>query len=88
LQDTYAVLPQSGEAQLRVYNGFDCPVSVDVYDFEKDTIKPLDFWKAPTVSVNGDKTLLIGIQSDPNCNNSFNVPGNVIVKEKEVTCNK
>lgn len=88
MQDTYPVLPKNGEAQLRVYNGFNCPASVVLYDFERDTIKPLDFWKAPTVSVDGKKILRIGIHGAGTCSYDIHIGQDVNVTEKEVTHSK
>jgi hypothetical protein len=88
LQETYPVLPQNGEAQLRVYNGFNCSASVHLYDLKNDSlIKPLDFWKAPTVSADGKETLRIGIIGDSSCSFDFHVADSLDVTEKEVTCN-
>lgn len=66
LQDTYAVLPQSGEAQLRVFNGFNCQVSFNVSGIASGKIEPLNFWNAPTLSVHGENAFPISIGSCSN----------------------
>lgn len=63
LQDTYAVLPQNGEAQLRIFNGLNCSATVNGSKME-----PLDFWKAQNVSVLGEETFHIDIQNNGACN--------------------
>ena len=89
LQDTYAVLPQNGEAQLRVFNGLNCSGNVSVSGIATDKIKPLDFWKAPTLQeIDGYKTLNVSIHSDSSCSFTFPVDEPVTVTEKQVTCNK
>jgi len=88
LQNTYAVVPQTGEAQLRVFNGLDCQGSVDVSGIATDDIKPLDFWKAPTLRVHGEKPFPLTIHNDSYCKYSINIDGTVDVTEKKVTCNK
>jgi hypothetical protein len=87
LQDTYAVLPQSGEAQLRVFNGFNCSGVVNIPGIAVDNneIESLDFWKAPTLQVDGEETLLVNI--DMPCN-GIKVTGSVNVTEMQVTCKK
>jgi len=90
LQDTYAVLPQNGEAQLRVFNGLNCSGIVNVSGIATHEIKPLDLWKAPTLQkINGNKALNVSIDID-RCNFTFPIdePVNVTVTEKQVTCNK
>jgi hypothetical protein len=89
LQDTYAVLPQNGEAQLRVFNGLNCSVNVTASGIATDKIKPLDFWKAPTLqNINEYKTLDVNIYNDSPCNFDFTIDEHVNVTEKQVTCNK
>jgi len=84
LQDTYAVLPQNGEAQLRVFNGLNCSGSVNVSGIATDRIKPLDFWKAPTLQkIDGYKTLNVGIQSDGPCSFTLPIDEPVNVTEKQ-----
>lgn len=85
LQDTYAVLPQSGQAQLRVFNGLNCTSTVNVSGYAPGEIEPLDFWKAPTLQVDGEKIFPVNIDVGP-C--SYNFDTTVNVTEKEVTCNK
>jgi len=86
LQNTYAVLPQSGEAQLRVFNGFNCQVSVDFQDIHY-RIEPLGFWKAPTLQADGEEMYHVNINGSL-CSKSFDVDENVNVTETKVTCNK
>jgi hypothetical protein len=89
LQDTYAVLPQNGEAQLRIFNGFNCSGTVNVSGFSTHQLEPLDFWKAPTFEdINRNKIFNVSIlNANNNCNfNLTDVPVNVT--EKQVTCNK
>ncbi|KAJ4436486.1 hypothetical protein ANN_16517 [Periplaneta americana] len=54
--DTYAVLPQAGEAQLRIYNGFNCSVAIqsDIPGEDKFEIPPLDFWKSEMLAVSDE----------------------------------
>ena len=87
MQNTYAVVPQTGEAQLRVFNGLSCPGIVDVSGVATDNIKSMDFWKAPTLRVDGEEPFKINIH-DGSCNYTFNIDETVNVKEKKVTCNK
>ncbi|XP_069688352.1 peptide transporter family 1 isoform X4 [Periplaneta americana] len=56
LEDTYAVLPQAGEAQLRIYNGFNCSVAIqsDIPGEDKFEIPPLDFWKSEMLAVSDE----------------------------------
>ena len=89
MQNTYAVLPQSGEAQLRIFNGFNCPVIVDVHGSTTDNeIEPMDFWKAPTLEVDGEKVYHVNIHNESLCSSSIDLGEYVNVTEKQVTCNK
>jgi len=87
LQDTYAVLPQNGEAQLRIFNSFNCSVIVDVPGVITDNkIEPLNFWSAPTLQADGEKIYPLNIRSDACSYVTFD--GNVTVTEMQVTKNK
>lgn len=83
MQNTYAVLPQNGEAQLRIFNGFNCSVTVNGQEVE-----PLDFWKDQDVSVRGEGTFNINIQQYGTCNYNISLYEDVDVTENQVTCNK
>lgn len=85
MQDTYAVLPQAGEAQLRIFNGFNCNVTVEVSGVDNVTIEPLSFWNAQTLSVDGENAYNVDVHGD-GCAVNFN--GSINVTEKEVMCNK
>lgn len=87
MQDTYAVLPQNGEAQLRIFNGFNCPVIVDVPGIATHNIESLDFWKAPPLPADGEKIYPVNISNVP-CSNNIGFYENVAVKEMQVTFNK
>ncbi|XP_021917359.1 peptide transporter family 1 isoform X3 [Zootermopsis nevadensis] len=84
LQDTYAVLPQSGEAQLRIFNGFNCPVTVDVSEVDRVTIEPLSYWNAQTLSVDGNRVYNVEVHGD-GCSDQFEFRGFVNVTENEGT---
>jgi len=89
LQDTYAVLPQNGEAQLRIFNSFNCPVIVGVPGVTTDNkIEHLNFWSAPTLQADGEKIYPLNIRSDVSCSYNFTFDGNVTVTEMQVTKNK
>jgi hypothetical protein len=88
LQDTYAVLPQNGEAQLRVFNGFDCRVTVNVSGIGSDKIEPLNFWQAPTIPGSGETIHNITIFGDSSCSQNFILDESVKVTEMQVTCNE
>jgi len=86
LQNTYAVVPQTGEAQLRIFNGFNCGGIINVSDIATDNkIEPLDFWKAPTLQVDGEESFPLYFHSD-SC--GYDIVKNVTVMEKQVICNK
>lgn len=85
LQGTYAVLPQAGEAQLRVFNGFNCEVVVNSREVE-NTIGPLNFWYVPISSVDGSKTFNINVSdSGEPCGGNVSFTKNLLVTEKQVT---
>jgi hypothetical protein len=86
LQDTYAVLPQNGEAQLRVFNGFNSEVAVDLSGVESGKIDPLNFWQAPTLSVDGESTFELNITC-VGCMKT-RIEEKVNVTEMQVICNK
>jgi len=83
LQDTYPVLPKTGEAQLRVFNGFNCQGTVDIPGIATGTIKPLDFWKKLNLPVDGEKTFPLNIKDDGQCNYNLSIDVNVTVTEKQ-----
>ncbi|GFG30408.1 hypothetical protein Cfor_05861 [Coptotermes formosanus] len=83
LQDTYAVLPQNGEAQLRVFNGFDCRVTVNVSGIGSDKIEPLNFWQAPTIPGSGETIHNITIFGDSSCSQNFILDESVKVTEMQ-----
>jgi hypothetical protein len=84
LQDTYAVLPEAGQAQLRVFNGFNCRVKVDIPGVDESIIEPLSFWQAPTLSVNGENIYSISVTNDGTCEEHLEFQGFVNVTEKQV----
>jgi solute carrier family 15 oligopeptide transporter 1 len=88
LQDTYAVLPQAGQAQLRIFNGFNCKVAVDVSGVQSGTIEPLNFWQAQSLSVDGEREYKVTVRNDGACYNTFSFEETINVTEKEVICNK
>jgi hypothetical protein len=89
LQGTYAVLPQNGEAQLRIFNGFDCSGIVNVNGSATGEIEPLDFWKAPTLQkINKHETFHVSISNNSLCNFDLTTDEFVIVTEKQVTYSK
>jgi solute carrier family 15 oligopeptide transporter 1 len=87
LQDTYAVLPRAGEAQLRIFNGFNCKVAVDVSGVDSVTIEPLSFWQAQTLLVDGESTYDVSGHGD-GCDDHVEFRGVISVTEKEVICSK
>lgn len=88
LQDTYAVLPEAGQAQLRIFNGLNCRVPVDISGVDANTIEPLNFWQAPTLSVNGESSYTIRANSDSTCKEYPAFQGNIDVTEQQVTFNE
>jgi hypothetical protein len=88
LQDTYAVLPEAGQAQLRIFNGLNCRVPIDISGVDASTIEPLSFWQAPTLSVNGANTYMISVNSDSTCEEYLAFQGTVKVTEEQVTFNE
>lgn len=88
LQDTYAVLPEAGQAQLRIFNGLNCRVPIDISGVDASSIEPLSFWQAPTLSVNGVNTYGISVNSDSTCEEYPAFLGSVEVTEEQVTFNE
>lgn len=85
LEDTYAVLPEAGQAQLRIFNGLNCRVQIDISGVDASTIEPLSFWQAPTLSVNGANTYMINVNSDSTCEEYPAFQGSVEVTEEQAT---
>lgn len=88
MQDTYAVLPEAGQAQLRIFNGLNCRVPIDISGVEGSTIEPLSFWQAPTLSVNDVNTYNISVNRDSTCEEYPAFHGSVEVTEEQVTFNE
>jgi hypothetical protein len=88
LQDTYAVLPQAGQAQLRIFNGFNCKVAVDVSGVHSGTIEPLNFWQAQSLSVDGQRAYTVDVRNDGACYETILFKETINVTEKEVIRNK
>jgi hypothetical protein len=88
LQDTYAVLPEAGQAQLRIFNGLNCKVPIDISGVDAREIEPLDFSQALQLSVNGVNSYMINVNSDLTCEEYPAFQGSVEVTEKQVTLNE
>lgn len=56
-QPTYAVLPQAGEAQLRIYNGYNCIVNVQTEDGINTIIDSMDVLELKSLKVTDKKNI-------------------------------
>ncbi|XP_046663952.1 peptide transporter family 1-like [Homalodisca vitripennis] len=61
VQDAYAVLPAAGESQLRIYNSYDCPLTIDATDSSSHkyswTVGSMDLLEDKSIPVTGNTTL-------------------------------
>ncbi|XP_075230327.1 uncharacterized protein LOC142329540 [Lycorma delicatula] len=68
LQSTYAVLPKPGEAQLRLYNGYNCSIYLDAQDGIKNIIGPTDILELKSLNVVGKRDIQATLKIDKrNC---------------------
>lgn len=61
LQDSYAVLPQAGEAQLRIYNSYNCPLHIDATGSGKKlswTVGSMGLLEEKSIPVTGKENLM------------------------------
>ncbi|GLH14543.1 Peptide transporter family 1 [Gryllus bimaculatus] len=82
LEGSYPVLPGSGQAQLRVFNGLGCEVQVNLVrpvDPLSQKIEPYGSWRLPHLSANGKD--MVAMQY-ANCDNEIKVT-TVTVEEKQ-----
>lgn len=79
VESTNYVLPNSGEAQLRIYNTLSCDVSVSCLKLNttKFSIAKGDYYKNINVEIQGNQTLPYEISSS-----CVNVSGNFLLYEK------
>ncbi|KAK7788795.1 hypothetical protein R5R35_010889 [Gryllus longicercus] len=83
LEGSYPVLPGSGQAQLRVFNGLGCEVQVNLerpVDPLSQKIEPYGSWRLPHLSADGKG--MVAMQY-ANCDNEIKVT-TVTVEEKQI----
>jgi hypothetical protein len=51
-------------------------------------IEPLSFWQVPTLSINGERSYAINVNSDSTCAGYPVFQGNIEVTEQQVTFNE
>ncbi|XP_047115520.1 solute carrier family 15 member 1 isoform X1 [Schistocerca piceifrons] len=59
LEPTYAVLPKSGEAQLRIFNGLDTQLNVSLDNNLNNVIEALGVWELKNLPVSGNQQYTI-----------------------------
>ncbi|XP_075228642.1 peptide transporter family 1-like isoform X2 [Lycorma delicatula] len=76
LQSTYAVLPKPGEAQLRLYNGYNCSILLEAEDGIKNIIGPTDILELKSLKVTGKRDIQATIKI--NINNCSHLPSDLM----------
>jgi solute carrier family 15 (oligopeptide transporter), member 1 len=66
-QETYPVLPQAQESQLRIFNGMPCTYNfeTDIPDHQKFTIKPLELFEEHHVPVVSNQSFTYKMSATP-----------------------
>lgn len=70
LEGTYAVMPQAGESQLRIFNGMPCEYNVQTEVPNHDTfiLKSMEMFEEKYIAVNGNKSFTYTFTSNtPGC---------------------
>lgn len=57
MQTTYAVLPKAGEAQLRLYNSYNCSINLKTNEGIKSIIGPNNILELKTLSVKNKREI-------------------------------
>ncbi|KAK9499518.1 hypothetical protein O3M35_002541 [Rhynocoris fuscipes] len=82
-----AIVPDAGQAQLRLYNTFNCPIHLNSPDFNlNSTLPSLDTIEFLHIPVANKKTLKLNAAFDESCKgNTSAFSGNVDVQNKEIS---
>ncbi|KAK9499515.1 hypothetical protein O3M35_002540 [Rhynocoris fuscipes] len=83
-----AIVPDAGQAQLRLYNTFNCPIHLNSPDFNlNSTLPSLDTIEFLHIPVANKKTLKLNAAFDESCksNNTSAFSGNVEVQNKQIS---
>lgn len=86
-QGTYAVLPDAGESQLRIFNGLTCNINISSSEVSVNGIVPqLSMLEATNIKTYGTKNFTVNLNIDKSCKQYSNLSWSdtLFVYEKQV----